>query len=160
MLRRWATHNRLFDTMAALRRALRANLCCYKTLRHKVLSLIEGPRSPKDRRGVNKARAVLIQWGSGGFSPDGVRRAVGQQGNAIWDYFLRIYRRGGLGGILGEAKPNGDNWNLFGTSKSANENGHCAKCAKWPFLLVFMARPKGFEPLTFASGGRRSIQLS
>ena len=44
VLRRRATHNRLFDTMAALRRALRASLCCYQTLRHKVLSLLEGLR--------------------------------------------------------------------------------------------------------------------
>lgn len=44
VLRRRATHNRLFDTMAALRRALRASLCYYQTLRHKVLSLIEDPR--------------------------------------------------------------------------------------------------------------------
>ena len=40
VLRRRATHNRLFATMAALRRALRASLCYYQTVRHKVLSLI------------------------------------------------------------------------------------------------------------------------
>nr|WP_286985645.1 IS630 family transposase [Halomonas sp.] len=43
VLRRRATHNRLFGTMAALRWALRASLCYYQTLRHKMLSLIEGP---------------------------------------------------------------------------------------------------------------------
>ena len=45
VLRRRATHNRLFDTMAALRRALRASLCYYQTVRHKVLSLIRAPRN-------------------------------------------------------------------------------------------------------------------
>jgi transposase len=45
VLRRRATHNRLFATMAALRRALRASLCYYQTLRSKVLSLIRAPRN-------------------------------------------------------------------------------------------------------------------
>ncbi len=45
VLRRRATHNRLFATMAALRRALRASLCYYQTLRPKVLSLIRAPRN-------------------------------------------------------------------------------------------------------------------
>ena len=45
VLRRRATHNRLFDTMAALRRALRASLCYYQTVRPKVLSLIQAPRN-------------------------------------------------------------------------------------------------------------------
>lgn len=37
--------NRLFATMAALRRALRASLCYYQTLRHKVRSLIRAPKN-------------------------------------------------------------------------------------------------------------------
>ncbi len=45
VVRRRATHNRLFETMATLRRALRASLCYYQTLRHKVLSLIRAPQN-------------------------------------------------------------------------------------------------------------------
>lgn len=41
VLRRRATHNRLFETRAELRAALRASLCYYQTLKHKVLSLIQ-----------------------------------------------------------------------------------------------------------------------
>jgi DDE superfamily endonuclease len=47
VLRRRATHNRLFLTMAELRTALRANLCYFHTLRHKVLSLLQSPRKLK-----------------------------------------------------------------------------------------------------------------
>lgn len=41
-LRRRATHNRLFDSLADLKRSLRASLCYFQTMRHKVKSLIEG----------------------------------------------------------------------------------------------------------------------
>ena len=44
VLRRRATHNRLFAETAALHQALRASLCYFQTLRHKLLSLIESPR--------------------------------------------------------------------------------------------------------------------
>jgi transposase len=47
VLRRRATHNRLFTTMAEMRTALRANLGYLQTLRHKVLSLIHSPRKQK-----------------------------------------------------------------------------------------------------------------
>jgi DDE superfamily endonuclease len=47
VLRRRATHNRLFATMAALRATLRNNLCYYQSLRQKVLSLIDSPRKAK-----------------------------------------------------------------------------------------------------------------
>jgi hypothetical protein len=47
VLRRRATHNRLFATMAALRVTLRNNLCYYQSLRQKVLSVIESPRKAK-----------------------------------------------------------------------------------------------------------------
>jgi len=47
VLRRRATHNRLFAHMAALRVTLRNNLCYYQSLRQKVLSLIESPRKTK-----------------------------------------------------------------------------------------------------------------
>jgi transposase len=41
-LRRRATHNRLFDTLADLKASLRASLSYFQTVRHKVRSLIEG----------------------------------------------------------------------------------------------------------------------
>lgn len=47
VLRRRATHNRLFVTRAELRTALRASLCYFHTMRHKVLSLLHSPRKQK-----------------------------------------------------------------------------------------------------------------
>ena len=44
ILRRRATHNRLFETMAELRAALRASFSYYHKMRHKILSLIERPK--------------------------------------------------------------------------------------------------------------------
>ena len=47
VLRRRATHNRLFAHMAALRATLRNNLGYFQTMRQKVLSLIDSPRKAK-----------------------------------------------------------------------------------------------------------------
>jgi transposase len=47
VLRRRATHKRLFAHMAALRATLRNNLCYYQSMRQKVLSLMESPRKTK-----------------------------------------------------------------------------------------------------------------
>ena len=47
VLRRRATHNRLFARMAALRATLRNNICYFQTMRQKVLSLMESPRKAK-----------------------------------------------------------------------------------------------------------------
>jgi transposase len=41
-LRRRATHNRLFDRLADLKRSLRASLCYFQTMRGRVRSLIDG----------------------------------------------------------------------------------------------------------------------
>jgi hypothetical protein len=41
-LRRRATHNRLFDGLADLKRSLRASLCYFQTMRGRVRSLIDG----------------------------------------------------------------------------------------------------------------------
>ena len=46
-LRRRATHNRLFASMAALRTTLRNNLSYFQTMKQKVLSLIESARKAK-----------------------------------------------------------------------------------------------------------------
>jgi transposase len=48
VLRRRATHNRLFTSMAELRTALRASFCYFSTIRHKVLSLIHNSRKKKE----------------------------------------------------------------------------------------------------------------
>jgi hypothetical protein len=45
-LRRRATHNRLFDTMADLKRSLRASLCYYQTVRGRIRSLVAGCYAP------------------------------------------------------------------------------------------------------------------
>lgn len=47
VLRRRATHNRLFASMTPLRATLRNNLCYFQTMRQKVLSLVESPRKAK-----------------------------------------------------------------------------------------------------------------
>ena len=44
VLRRRATHHRLFLTRAQLQQALRHSLCYYPTLKHRVLSLIQSPQ--------------------------------------------------------------------------------------------------------------------
>jgi len=48
-LRRRATHNRLFDTIADLKVSVRASLCYFQTIREKILTLINGrsKKSPK-----------------------------------------------------------------------------------------------------------------
>ena len=50
VLRRRATHNRLFLSMAELRTALRASFCYFSTMRHKVWSLIHSPRKRKEAK--------------------------------------------------------------------------------------------------------------
>jgi hypothetical protein len=47
VLRRRATHNRLFTGMARLRVTLRNNISYFQTMRQRVLSLIESPRKAK-----------------------------------------------------------------------------------------------------------------
>ena len=49
-LRRRATHNRLFDTLADLKQSVRASLSYFRTVRQRVRSLIEGrPRKTTNR---------------------------------------------------------------------------------------------------------------
>lgn len=50
LLRRRATHNRLFDTMADLKRSLRASLCYYQTVRGRIRSLVAGCYPPPVER--------------------------------------------------------------------------------------------------------------
>ena len=50
VLRRRATHNLLFTSMRELRTALRASLCYFQTMRHKVRSLIHSPRKKKEAK--------------------------------------------------------------------------------------------------------------
>lgn len=57
VLRRRATHNRLFASMPLLCRSLRASFCYYQTLRGKMLSLIESKRR---QRRQHRAQAVEL----------------------------------------------------------------------------------------------------
>jgi hypothetical protein len=50
VLRRRATHNRLFDTLADLKRSIRASLCYFQTVRERVKTLL------LSRRKQNKAK--------------------------------------------------------------------------------------------------------
>jgi transposase len=45
VLRRRATHNRLFPTLEQLKHALRSSLSYYHTLKHRVLSVIQSKRT-------------------------------------------------------------------------------------------------------------------
>jgi transposase len=46
-LRRRATHNRLFDSLADLKRSIRSSLCYFQTVRDKVKSLLEPRKKAK-----------------------------------------------------------------------------------------------------------------
>lgn len=46
LLRRRATHNRLFETVADLKRSLRASLCYYQTVRGRIRTLVAGCYAP------------------------------------------------------------------------------------------------------------------
>jgi hypothetical protein len=48
--RRRATHNRLFDTLADLKRSVRSSLTYFQTMRHKVKSMLEGKRKRKETK--------------------------------------------------------------------------------------------------------------
>ncbi len=50
LLRRRATHNRLFANLAGLKRSLRASLCYYQTVRGKIRSLIAGCYPPSQEQ--------------------------------------------------------------------------------------------------------------
>jgi transposase len=47
LLRRRATHNRLFDNLADLKWSIRASLCYYQTVRCRLRTLIAGCYAPK-----------------------------------------------------------------------------------------------------------------
>jgi len=53
VLRRRATHNRLFDGMADLKRSLRASLCYFQTVRGRVRRLIAGCYARPEKRTVS-----------------------------------------------------------------------------------------------------------
>ena len=55
VLRRRATHNRLFARMAVLRTTLRNNISYFQTMRQKVRSLIDSPRKTKKEAKVAAA---------------------------------------------------------------------------------------------------------
>lgn len=48
-LRRRATHNRLFDTLADLKKSLRASLCYFQTMRQRVKTLLQSKRKKANR---------------------------------------------------------------------------------------------------------------
>ncbi len=49
LLRRRATHNRLFDSIVDLKQSVRASLCYFQTVRHRILTLIKGRRRKLDQ---------------------------------------------------------------------------------------------------------------
>jgi transposase len=53
LLRRRATHNRLFDGLTDLKRSIRASLCYYQTMRGRVRSLIDGCYTRPAKRTVS-----------------------------------------------------------------------------------------------------------
>ena len=48
-LRRRATHNRLFDRLADLKKSVRASLCYFQTMRQRVKTMLQGKRKKTNR---------------------------------------------------------------------------------------------------------------
>jgi transposase len=58
MLRRRATHNRLFDSLADLKGSIRNSLCYFQTMRARVKTLLNGRRKRTANRTASQALCV------------------------------------------------------------------------------------------------------
>jgi transposase len=54
-LRRRATHNRLFDTLADLKKSIRASLCYFQTMRTRVLTLLRSDRKTNGKQSASSS---------------------------------------------------------------------------------------------------------
>jgi hypothetical protein len=100
VLRRRATHNRLFPALAQLKQALRHSLCYYQTLKHRVLSLVQSPKKRTHLRGLaeltrrNSAMQEMLgkYWSDLEFRKIPYRGPLDDAGIPL--LYLRRHRRG------------------------------------------------------------------
>ena len=69
VLRRRATHNRLFDALTDLKKSLRASLCYFQTMRTRVQTLLQSARRQKANQTVSSSVCTRGQACRPSYSP-------------------------------------------------------------------------------------------